>query len=226
MGENRKPRSGTPFCREPAVTDRPVSVGGSGPQTSLSLLARIQAVQPDAAAWDRFVTLYRDLVLGWCRQSGLQESDAEDVTQEVFRSVHKAVARFRRDQPGDSLRGWLRQIAKNAICTWARQSAREVRGEGGSDARARLQAVPEVALGDVDEERDREEERELIRRALTGLLDGFKSQTRDAFWRVVVEGRRPAEVAQELGVKEHVVYLAKSRVLKRLRAEYGDLLDL
>jgi len=66
----------------------------------------------------------------------------------------------------------------------------------------------------------------LLRQALKKILANFKDQTREAFWQVMIEGRSPAEVAQEMGVKEYIVYLAKSRILKRLKDEYGELLDL
>lgn len=196
-----------------------------GQDTSSSLLERLRSTERDPDAWERFVALYQPLVLDWCRRGRLQSADADDVTAEVFRSVHRAIARFKRGGAG-TFRRWLREITRNAICDLARARAREAQGAGGSDAQAVIQAVPEVVFDDVDEERDRDEQRMLLRKALRAILANYKDQTREAFWRVVVEGRCPAEVAREMAVEEHVVYLAKSRILKRLREEYGDLLDM
>jgi DNA-directed RNA polymerase specialized sigma24 family protein len=50
----------------------------------------------------------------------------------------------------------------------------------------------------------------------------FEPRTWDAFWRIVVEGQSPAEVAQALGLSLPAVYQAKSRVLRRLRREWKD----
>jgi RNA polymerase sigma-70 factor (ECF subfamily) len=206
------------------VTDHDVSQGGGEVPTSLSLIRRIQADQADA--WRRFVDLYGPLVRSWCRRDGLQDADVDDVTQEVFRSVHRAITVFEREPHGGAFRGWLRVITRNAIRDWARRDAREAHAAGGSDAQTRLLAVPNEPLPDPDGQADPDEERVLLRRAVELLLGDFKEQTRLAFWRVVVDGYSPAEVARELGVKENVVYLAKSRVLRRLKEVYGGLLDL
>ncbi|WP_020468488.1 sigma-70 family RNA polymerase sigma factor [Zavarzinella formosa] len=199
-----------------------------GPLTSLSLLVRIQSMQPDALAWARFDNLYRPLVCGWCVKGGLQNADADDVCQEVFRRVHQAIGRFRWERGGGTLRGWLRIITSNAISEWGRRKKKIdlVSGQAGDDAQVWLLAVPDPTPEEPDEQRDRDEERLLLREALRQILAGFKEQTREAFWRVVIDQRNPAEVATELGVEVHVVYLAKSRVLKRLKDEYGDLVDL
>jgi RNA polymerase sigma-70 factor (ECF subfamily) len=60
---------------------------------------------------------------------------------------------------------------------------------------------------------------------LLGLLKaGFEDRTWQAFWRVAVDGRPAADVADELGMSAVAVRKAKSRVLHRLREEAGDLL--
>src|SRR5262245_23310499 len=110
---------------------------GSG-RTSSSLLVRVREQDPEA--WRRFVDLYGPLLLRWCCQAGLQEADAADVTQEVFRSVSVAIVDFRHDQKGDTLRGWLRTITRNKITDWARRKPPGGDGAGGSDAQARLLA--------------------------------------------------------------------------------------
>ena len=206
------------------MTDRDVPQGGGEAATSLSLIRRVQADQPDA--WRRLFDLYSPLVRSWCRRDGLRDADVDDVTQEVFRSVHRAIARFEREPHGGAFRGWLRQITRNAVHDRARQDAREPPAAGGSDAQAQLLAAPDEPPPDPDGQADPDEERALLRRAVESLLADFREQTRLAFWGVVVEARTPAEVARELGVKENVVYLAKSRVLRRLKEVYGGLLDL
>jgi RNA polymerase sigma-70 factor (ECF subfamily) len=66
---------------------------------------------------------------------------------------------------------------------------------------------------------------DLYRRALDLIRSEFEERTWRAFLMVTVEGRLPADVAVELGTTPGAVYIAKSRVLKRLREEFGDLLE-
>src|SRR5262245_43896916 len=90
------------------------------------------------AAWRRFVHLYVPLIYRWCRKAGLQESDAEDVGQEVFRAVDRAIERYRHDRESDTFRGWLRTITQNKLRDFGRRIERERPGDGGSDALKRL----------------------------------------------------------------------------------------
>ena len=71
---------------------------------------------------------------------------------------------------------------------------------------------------------DVEHDRHVARRLLALLEPQFEAATLAAFRRVVLEGRKPAEAAAELGVSVNAVLLAKSRVLRRLRQEAGEML--
>lgn len=207
-----------------AVTDRNDKVGGWAGETSSTLLARVRA--RDEEAWRRFVSLYTPLVSLWCRQHGLQDADAADVGQEVFRVVAAKIDAFRHGSEGDSLRGWLRAITRNKCRDLYRRRSDVLQGTGGSDAQAHLLAVPDEAASDSADPPSSDEERVLLRRAVELVLDDFQEQTRRAFLAVVLERRDPTDVASELGMTANAVYLAKSRILRRLREEFGGLMDL
>jgi RNA polymerase sigma-70 factor (ECF subfamily) len=53
----------------------------------------------------------------------------------------------------------------------------------------------------------------------------FEERTWQMFWRVVIEGRSPVALAEELGVTPAAVRQAKSRVLRRLKEEMGELVE-
>ena len=65
----------------------------------------------------------------------------------------------------------------------------------------------------------------LLRRALKLLQSEVEPRTFQAFWRVVVEGNSPADVAADLGLTTNAVYLLKARLLRRLREEFEGLLE-
>jgi RNA polymerase sigma-70 factor (ECF subfamily) len=193
-----------------------------GPATSLSLLERARA--RDGEAWRRLVHLYHPLVLGWCGRTGVAGADAEDVAQEVFLAAAAGLGSFRRDRPGDTFRGWLRGITRNKVLEHFRRTGRQPRAAGGSDAGRRLAEMPDP-LDDPDDD-DRDEIARLYRRALELVRGEFEAKTWQMFWLTVVEGRPTDAVAAEMGVTPAAVRQAKSRVLRRLKEEVGDLCDL
>jgi RNA polymerase sigma-70 factor (ECF subfamily) len=194
----------------------------SGDATSSSLLERVKS--QDAEAWQRLVDLYGPLVYHWCRRQHLRTEDTADVFQEVFRAVASHIADFRKDRPGDTFRGWLLTITRNKIRDHFRRQQRQVQATGGSDMLQQLAQIPDP-LADQEETADTDEKQGLFHRALQLIRDEFEATTWQAFWRVVVDGHAPADVAADLALSLNAVYKAKSRVLQRLRHELGELLE-
>lgn len=189
--------------------------------TSLTLLDRARANEPDA--WERLVRLYEPMVVGWCRKSGASEADSADVAQEVFSVVVSGIERFRRDREGDTFRGWLRGITRFKLLKLGERRRSGPLAKGGTDAAVSLQNLPESLP--IDEDDPVEERRALYHRALDLVREEFEPKTWKAFWRTAVDGLDAPEVASELGLSPASVRQAKSRVLRRLRVELGDLLD-
>lgn len=186
---------------------------------STGLLARLKTNQP--GAWQRLAELYGPVVFHWCRRANLQSADADDVVQEVFRTVFAKVATFRREREGDTFCGWLWTITRHKIGDHIRRSRRQPIGTGGDDG-ARL--IGETA--DLPEEVPESIGREtggLYQQVLETVRDEFRPPTWEAFRLVVMDGQAPAIVAERLRTTPNAVYLAKSRVLRRIRQELGDL---
>ncbi|MBM4073980.1 MAG: sigma-70 family RNA polymerase sigma factor [Planctomycetes bacterium] len=208
------------------MTDLPEITGSdrqSSSGTSRSLLERARA--DDAAAWDRLVGLYAPLVLHWCRCRGLQEPDVADVFQEVFLAVATHIGGFRKRQPGDTFRGWLRTITSNKVLDHFRRRQRHPGGVGGSEALDRLTLLPAPLSIDEGSIAEVQAERGLFHRALELVRGEFEPHTWQAFWKTAVEGRMANDVAADLGMSAGAVRVAKSRVLHRLREELRDLLE-
>jgi RNA polymerase sigma-70 factor (ECF subfamily) len=195
--------------------------GALGQPTPLSLLERARA--NEAEAWGRLVELYRPVVLFWARRGGVGAGEAEDVAQEVFAAVAAGLARFHRDRPGDTFRGWLRVITRNAVLQQRRRGRGQPCAEGGSAALAQMQELADP-LGGPDAE-EAQEVGQVYRRALEQVRGQFEERTWQAFWRTAVDGRAPVLLAEELGMSEAGIRQAKSRVLRRLRQEMGELLE-
>jgi RNA polymerase sigma-70 factor (ECF subfamily) len=204
------------FVTDPAV-NLPEKSG-----TATSLLVRAAGQQADA--WQKLVSLYGPLVYHWCRRFGLQPSDAENVGQEVFLRVAARLAEFRHDRPGDTFRGWLFRIARNCYVDHLRQLDAAATGVGGSEAHARLAQLAQETDDETDAALVRHDEALLYRRLVEFIRSEFSDRDWTAFYRVVIDGLSPAEAAAELKVSVNVVYLARSRVLKRVREEFAGLI--
>ncbi len=205
------------------MNHEPTSDGEPAGSTSSSLLDHVKANRPDA--WQRLVRLYGPLVYRWCRVAGLQEQDAADVAQEVFRAVATRVATFRRDRPGDSFRGWLWGIARNKVGDHFRKLQRNPQAQGGTQAQMRLADVALPESADDLTDGDRAGRKALEQRAIELIRAGVEDRTWQVFRRLVVDGQTVADVADEFGMSTKAVYEAKYRVMRRVRAELGDLLD-
>jgi RNA polymerase sigma-70 factor, ECF subfamily len=203
------------------VTDSGVEPDETSGKTSSTLLVRVKA--KDQEAWRRFVHLYGPLVYRWCQRFGLQDADAADVGQDVFRVVAESIDGFHHDQKGDTLRGWLYTITYTRFLDHLRRKDHAARAVGGSEAQARLLELPDCH---ADPGTTEEDENTLVRRAVDMVLDDCKEETRQAFLRVVIAGQRPADVARDLGMTANAVYLAKSHILRRIREEFGQLVEI
>ena len=195
--------------------------------TSRSLLMQLKDGQP--AAWERLTSLYAPLVYHWCRAMRLAEQDMPDVFQQVFQSVASHIQGFHKDRPGDKFRHWLRAITRNKVRDHFRRNARQAQAAGGTDAQiyfSQLAAPPsESELGEEEDVHHEERElRQLLHVALEQIREQVHPQTWQAFWKVVVEGKTPEEVGEELAMRPGTVRVAKSRVLSRLRSELGEFL--
>jgi RNA polymerase sigma-70 factor (ECF subfamily) len=194
---------------------------GKQPSTPLSLLER--ARESDQDAWRDLVALYRPLVLFWCGQGGVPAGDGEDVSQEVFACVHRDLAGFRKERPGDTFRGWLRVVTRNQVLLYFRRNKGRIVAEGGSGAYGRLQGVPDVLAGPAEGEAP--ELRRLYQRAIDRVRCEFEENTWLAFWLTAIEQRLSAAVADELGMSTVAIRQARSRVLRRIKEELGELLE-
>jgi RNA polymerase sigma-70 factor, ECF subfamily len=202
------------------VTDASVSINKDS-ATSAGLLQRAALRQADA--WDKLVSLYGPLVYRWCRLWGLQPKDAENVGQEVFLRVLQGLPEFQRAQDKHTFRGWLFRISRNCFVDHIRQHQSVVQGTGGSDARASLEQFPSNA--EDESATAREDEGIVFQQAVELIRGEFSERDWELFSQVVLQGRTAADVAADLNINTNVAYLVKSRVLRRLREEFEDLVE-
>jgi RNA polymerase sigma factor (sigma-70 family) len=185
------------------------------PATRPSLLVRLRDAH-DAEAWRDFVRLYGPLVYEFGQRKGLQDADAADLTQEVLHAVNLGAKRLEYDPKRGTFRGWLFTVARRKLCNLLAAQGRLGRGSGDSGTQVLLEEQPSEQDSSLWE---RDYQRHVFAWAAERVQPDVHESTWQAFWRTVVDGRGVQEVADELGLTAASVYLARSRVMNRLKEQ-------
>lgn len=193
----------------------------AGHTTRYSLLVRIQDPQ-NHAAWLEFLAIYEPLVYRLARRKGLQDADARDLCQEVFRAVAGAAHRWTPDPARGSFRGWLYRIARNLLVNSLRSRRRRGAVTGDSGLREVLAAQP-AEDDELKSDIETEYRRRLFQLAAQSVEREFTRSTWQAFWQTAVLSREVPHVAAELGMSPGAIYIARSRVLARLKERVETL---
>jgi RNA polymerase sigma-70 factor (ECF subfamily) len=175
----------------------------------------------DEAAWREFIEIYEPLLLRIARQRGLQDADAAEVTQEVLLAVARSIDGWDPDPRRGSFRGWLGRIARNLMINRLARRERGPRVVGGTEHLERLEAEPARDCAESSQF-DLEHRRQLFLWAAAQIRGEFRESTWQAFWRTCVDHRPVQEMAAELGLSPGAVYVARSRVMARLRTKVNE----
>jgi RNA polymerase sigma-70 factor (ECF subfamily) len=187
------------------------------PVTHPSLLVRLRD-HGDERAWCEFTEIYGPLVYQLAKRRGLQEADAQDLVQDVFRTVARAIERYDPDPERGSFRGWLSRIAGNLIINLLIAQKRHPRGTGETNLLRLMEQQPDPCR----EESvlfEQEHRLSLLAWAAERVRPAFSDVAWQAFWQTGVEGKPTKVVAQTLGMSLGTVYQYKSRVVARIRRE-------
>jgi len=183
--------------------------------TRPSLLVQIRDPE-DAAAWRTFVAIYSPLVFRYCRRNRLQDSDASDVVQEVMAQVARSIRGFTYQPEKGRFRDWLGVVTRTKMWEHIRFRDRAARGSGGDE---HDELLAHLASPEADTAWTVEFQAGILRVALERVRPCFEPATWRVFERIWLEDHPASEVGCDAGMTIDAVYVAKSRVLKRLREE-------
>ena len=195
----------------------------NAPETRPSLLVRIRDPRNEQA-WTEFLEIYEPLVYRLARMRGFQDADAQELTQDVFLAVASAIERWDPDPSKGSFRGWLFRIARNLMINFLGQKRRRTLATGDTDVNRLLDEHP-APNSEQSAVFDQEYKQETFRWAAERVRGEFEDKTWRAFWLTSVEGKPIKQAALALGLSAGAVYVARSRVMSRLRRTVQGLED-
>lgn len=186
----------------------------NAPKTRASLILRLQDAA-DVVAWEEFVQVYSPVVYRVAITRGFQTADAENIVQEVLLAVAKSMTGWLERTDRGSFRAWLLRIARNEAYDLINSRSTRPLGADGPEAERMLAELPDVS--EVSSNLDLEYERSVFRWAADQVRDSVAEHTWRAFWLTQIEERSIQETSGMLGVREGAVYVARSRVMTRIK---------
>jgi RNA polymerase sigma factor (sigma-70 family) len=192
------------------------------PLTSQSLLEQLQK-HDDPQAWQRLVSVYEPWLRAWLSRHQLQPADVDDLLQNILTVVNQKLPSFVHNGQAGAFRAWLRMILVNQVRYFLR--AQRHRKALGTDQFASELDQLEDPTSDASRQWDLEHDQQLVRRLLASVQPEFPPRTWEVFRLLVLENRPAAEVAQRCQIQRNAAYVAKSRVLARLRQELRGLIE-
>lgn len=187
------------------------------PATRPSLLARLRS-RDDESAWREFSDLYAPLVYRFARRKGLQDADAADLLQDVFRKLAVELPRFEYDPRRGAFRSWLFTILRQQLADFLGRKSHETAQPAEWAIQAGAGSEPMSAAGD-EEIWNREWQQQLLEWSMHRVQREFGPVTWMAFVRTALDGEAVESVSQELSMTAGAIYVAKSRVLSRIKEE-------
>ena len=190
--------------------------------TQSSLLSR--ARRKDPAAWRSLVDLYRPLLIHWCRQSGLPPASIADCVQDTFIAVARHLDDFQPQRAEGSFRAWLWTITRNKVNDHFRRQPAAL-AAGGSTAHAQLGNLVDPMTVPSDEPTSAQALDDLVSRGLSQVRLQFSSKHWKIFERLVIDGLTTQQVADDFQKSPAAIRQIRSRILRTLRQQLGDLPD-
>ena len=162
-----------------------VYCASSNSVTRATLLRRLRTVPDDPAAWAEFVQCYGRKIFAWCRAWGLQEADAQDVTQTVFLGLTSRLRGFQYDSSG-CFCAWLKTVTHHAWQDFLKKQ-KQIRRVGIGDSIVTSLSALE-AHNDLSKRLKEEFDEEVLREAAARIRLRVEPRTWDAFYLLAIEG--------------------------------------
>ncbi|MCP4943747.1 sigma-70 family RNA polymerase sigma factor [bacterium] len=179
--------------------------------TRSSFIVNLKEFSPQN--WNNFVLAYTPMIRFWIRRKNVPSSFEDDVLQDTFRSICISIGRFDLNESKGSFRGWLRTIAERRVADCLRNLPPE------QDLPPHdLESLPSpTERSDQEIAAEQAANEEVKARALELVRQSTTDRTWQMFWHSTIDGIPTSQIAEQFGVSNAAVRVAKQRVTKRLK---------
>lgn len=188
------------------------------PTTQVSMILRLQNPR-DAEAWDEFVLIYQPAVLKIASRLGLSDADANDACQEVMLRLSQVVNKWSPHAHDSSFRGWLYRVARNTMLQFLRNKKLPMVPLASESAGGSREELVAPLVEENGSPFDVEFLRQVLRYVAEKIEGEFDPVNWSAFWLTYAKRQEISHVAERLEISVSRVYVARSRILKRLKRE-------
>lgn len=186
-------------------------------ETTTQKLDKMRGLQ-DTAVWDAFSKHFFPVICHMARHKGLAHCDAEDAAQQTLLSFVQAVRQGKYDRSKGKLSAFLFGVAQRTILDTGRRQARH------ASAPATLRAS-QIEEHDTHLTWETQWQKIILLQSLEQVKETTDPKVFEAFDLYCLQDRPAREVAETLHITPNAVYIAKTRVLSRLRAMQQRLED-
>jgi RNA polymerase sigma-70 factor (ECF subfamily) len=169
--------------------------------------------QHDPERWREFDSIYRPMLLAFLRKQRLNDSDANDVVQDIFVKLLAKIQTYDREKY--RFRTWLFGVARHAMIDFARRRTSRKKAADGWVINV-LRATPSDSVK-MAEEWAKIHRMKILHHALKTVRNRTSAKTWACFEQRLLRDRPGAEIAAELGLDANRVFVNTSRVLKKVR---------
>lgn len=162
----------------------------------------------------------RERLLGFIKRRVRNESDAEDIVQEVF---FQLASSYSVTEPIEKLTAWLFHVTRNKIIDWYRRRRPETVPLDSQEADSRL--MLDEILFDAGQDPGALYARSLVWTELADALDDLPEEQREVFVLHELEGRSFKEIAEKTGEPMNTLLSRKRYAVLYLRERLQDLYD-
>src|SRR5829696_7537346 len=194
--------------------------------TRRSLLSRVKNPE-DQESWKVFFDTYSRLVYSVAAKAGMSHTEAEEVVQETFIALIKAMPNFKYDPALGSFKSWLIHTTQFKIADQFRKRKRRQNVNGPSTHEegrtATIERIPDpksLHVGSIFEDEWRERIFELAVERVKEQVPASQFQIFDLY---VIKKWPVRKVATTLGINSGRVYLAKHRLTQLVKREVKAL---